>query len=291
MDILVTKKSKDYELLDSGDGQKLERYGEYVLSRPDTQAIWGKKLGSSEWSKADAVFSHGEKTLKWNIKNKINESWSITLNDIVFSLSLLPSKHLGVFPEQSSQWTWIAEKIASSAIRRGGGKVTVLNLFGYTGGASLVCAKAGAEVVHVDASKFAVDLAHKNLKLSGLSQKPVRFIINDVRKFVEREIKRGNKYDIILMDPPVYGKGVKKEVWKIETDLTPFLLRVKKIVSDNPLAIVLNGYASVYSAGSYRNLLESITNDMGGDLSCGELTIEESSGRMLPCGIYSRWSK
>ncbi len=219
----------------------------------------------------------------------MNESWNITLNDLVFSLSLLPSKHLGVFPEQSSQWVWIEEKIKSKV--KSGKKIKVLNLFGYTGGASLVCVKAGAEVVHVDSSKFAVDLANKNLKLSGLSDKPVRFIIYDVRKFVEREIKRGNKYDVVLMDPPVYGKGTKKEIWKIETDLAPFLLKVKKIISSDPLAFILNGYASVYSALTYKNLLEKITNDIGGELSCGELVIEESSGRALPCGIYSRWSK
>jgi 23S rRNA (cytosine1962-C5)-methyltransferase len=289
MEILVTKKSKDYELLDSGEGQKLERYGEYVLARPDTQAIWQKKLGNTEWEKADAIFSHGAKSGKWNAKGKIKENWLVNLNGVVFSLELLPSKHLGIFPEQSSQWSWIEDKIKSRI--SSGQKVKVLNLFGYTGGASLVSAKAGAEVVHIDASKFAVDLAQKNLKSSNLGEKSIRFIVDDVRKFVEREIKRGNKYDVVLMDPPVYGKGAKKEVWKIEENLSPFLSKISKIISPDPLAIVLNGYASVYSAQTYRNLLENSFGDLGGKISFGEMSIEESSGRLLPCGIFARWSK
>ena len=289
MDILSTKSSKDYELLDSGEGEKLERYGEYILARPDTQAIWKKKLDESYWSKADAVFSHGAKSGKWNIKTGMKENWYISLNDVIFSLSLLPSKHTGVFPEQSTQWSWIEDKIKSRV--SSGKKVTVLNLFGYTGGGSLVSAKSGADVVHVDSSKFAVDVAKKNLKDSNLNDKSVRFIVDDVRKFVEREIKRGNKYDVVLMDPPVYGKGAKKEVWKIEDDLAPLLSRVQKILSDSPVAVVLNGYASVYSSIAYKNMLESITGDLGGEVHSGEMTIEEKSGRLLPCGIYSRWSK
>jgi 23S rRNA (cytosine1962-C5)-methyltransferase len=289
MDILVNKSSKDYELLDSGEGQKLERYGAYVLARPDTQAIWDKRLNQSEWLKADAVFSHGAKSGKWNIKNLIKDEWVINLNEVSFSLELLPSKHLGIFPEQSSQWSWIKDRIKSKI--SSGQKVKVLNLFGYTGGASLVSAKAGAEVVHVDASKFAVDLAQKNLKSSNLGDKSVRFIVDDVRKFVEREIKRGNKYDLILMDPPVYGKGAKKEVWKIEEDLAPFLSKIRKVISPNALAVVLNGYASVYSAQTYKNLIENAFGDLGGAVSFGEMSIEESSGRLLPCGIFARWSK
>lgn len=289
MEVIVTKKTKDYELIDSGDGQKLERYGEYVFVRPDTQAIWEKKLDYHEWEKADAVFSHGLNSGKWNIKKPIKEEWFITLKYVTFSLSLLPSKHLGVFPEQVSQWSWIEEKIKERV--NAGKKVKVLNLFGYTGGASLVSAKAGAEVVHVDASKFAVELAQKNLKKSDLGDRPVRFIVDDVRKFVEREIKRGNNYDVILMDPPVYGKGAKKQVWKIESDLAPFLSRIKMVLSNDPLAVVLNGYASVYSSQTYKNLLSEVTRGFGGELESGELGIQESTGRILPCGIYSRWSK
>lgn len=291
--ILVVEKSEDYELLDSGEGEKLERYGKVVLARPDPQALWPKSISEKEWSKADAIFTRSGPTGKWKINKEIPEPWAVSLEGLSFSLKLLPSKHLGLFPEQSAQWKWLSEKIiASSAIRRGGGKISVLNLFAYTGGASLACAKAGASVCHVDASKFVVDAANQNLKNSGLGDKPVRFIVDDVRKFVEREIKRGNKYDVILMDPPVYGKGAKGESWKIETDLMPFLSRVKNILSETPFAIVLNGYASGYSAVTYAQMLSVITGDLKGRVSSGELAIKESSGgRLLTCGIFARWER
>lgn len=286
--ILITEKSTDYELLDSGLGEKLERYGDMVLSRPDPQAIWSKTLEESEWKKADAIFTRVGTAGKWKTSKKPGDSWNIKLNDLIFQLQLLPSKHIGLFPEQSAQWKWLGEKIEARSKKHE--KTSVLNLFGYTGGASLACAKAGADVCHVDASKFAVDLAHINAKLSGLSDKKIRFIVDDVRKFVEREIKRGNKYDVILMDPPVYGKGAKGEVWKIEEDLLPLLSRIKDIISEKPLAIVLNGYASGYSSTTYTQILGEITKDLKGRVSGGELAIRESSAnRLLTCGIYARF--
>lgn len=285
--ILITEKSDGYELLDSGSGEKLERYGNIILSRPDPQALWPKLLPKSEWDRAHAVFTRAETSGKWEILKKIKEPWQVSLQGLTFSLKLLPSKHVGVFPEQSEQWRWLSEKI-----NKAGKKVSVLNLFGYTGGASMVCAKAGAEVCHVDASKFAVDFAHKNLELSGLSDKSVRFIVDDARKFVEREIKRGNKYDVILMDPPVYGKGAKGEIWKIEEDLMPLLSRVKNIISSEPLAIMINGYSSGYSGITYAQMLKSTIENLKGKISGGELAIKESSGsRLLPCGIFARWEK
>ncbi|MFA5888916.1 MAG: class I SAM-dependent methyltransferase [Candidatus Paceibacterota bacterium] len=302
--ILITEKSVDYELLDSGEGEKLERYGKVVLSRPDPQAIWSKSLPESEWKKADAVFSRVGTTGKWEVvassKHLASKGgfWNIQLDNLTFQLQLLPSKHIGVFSEQSEQWKWLEEKIVSriSPERSEGNKTykaqatTVLNLFGYTGGASLACARAGAEVCHVDSSEFAVDLAHTNMKLSGLSDKKIRFIVDDVRKFVEREIKRKKKYDVIILDPPIYGKGTKKEVWKVEDDLLPFLLHLKNIISDNPLAIVLNGYASNYSSITYVQLLETLK--LKGKITHGELAIKESSaGRLLPCGIFARWEQ
>jgi 23S rRNA (cytosine1962-C5)-methyltransferase len=287
--ILITEKSKDYELLDSGLGEKLERYGDVVLCRPDPQAIWSKGLSEIEWKKADAVFTRAGTTGKWEVvaSSKHLESskgtWNVSLDGLIFQLELLPSKHLGLFPEQSSQWKWLTEKISNK-----NQKVRVLNLFGYTGGASLACAKAGAEVCHVDASKFAVDLANTNMKLSRLSGKKIRFIVDDVRKFVEREIKRGNKYEVVIMDPPVYGKGVKGEVWKIEEDLLPLLSRIKNILSEKPLAVVLNGYASGYSSTTYAQMLQE-TIGLKGEVSHGELAIKESfSGRLLTCGIFAR---
>ncbi len=287
MEILTTLKSEAYELLDSGDGEKLERFGNVVLSRPENQAIWSKTLSKEDWDKADAVFSHGEKATRWEILKKVPDSWEVDFGGLKFSVELLPSKHLGVFPEQVQNWEWLEKKILSS-----NRKVSVLNLFGYTGGASMACSRAGAEVTHVDASKFAIDLANKNFELSGLKDKPVKYILDDVRKFVEREIKRGKKYDIILMDPPVYGKGAKKEVWKIEKDLMPLLLRVLEILSPEPITVLLNGYASVYSYISYENILKDVTSKLGGQVVAGKLTIKESSsGKLLPCGIFARWEK
>jgi len=299
--ILITDASPDYELLDSGDGLKLERYGSLILSRPDPQALWNKSLPKTEWEKADAVYIRTGQIGKWDVKKEPESDWKISLEGITFSLKLLPSKHLGVFPEQSMQWRWLAEKIASriSPKQSEGNKsdkatattVSVLNLFGYTGGASLVSAKTGAEVCHVDASDFALDKLKENMMLSGLSDKPVRLIVDDARKFVEREIKRGNKYDVIILDPPVYGKGANEQVWNIETDLMPLLLRAKEILSPNPLALVLNGYASIYSHLTYKEILSEIVFSLGGEVDSGELAIKQSNGRLLSTGIFARWSK
>ncbi len=289
--ILITEPSQDYELLDSGDGQKLERYGSVVVSRPDPQVLWNKSLPKTEWDKANAVFLKTGTSGKWKIVDLINKNWQVSINKLVFSLSLQPSKHLGVFPEQSVQWKWLEDKIiASSAIRGGSGKVKVLNLFAYTGGASLACARAGAEVCHVDSSKYSVDLANQNMKSSNLSASKIRFIVDDVRKFVEREIKRGNKYDVVVMDPPVYGKGAKGEVWKIEKDLLSLLSRVNLILSQKPIALVLNGYASVYSSATYAQMFAVAISGLAGETSHGELAIRETSGnRILTCGVFSRW--
>lgn len=286
---LITEKSEGYELIDSGDGEKLERYGDVVLSRPDPQALWPKS-DLEGWKTADAVFTRTGTAGKWDVKREIPQSWHTTISGITFSLKLLPSKHVGVFPEQSAQWAWLEEKLKAESRQ-----LKVLNLFGYTGGASLACAKAGAEVCHVDSSEFAVDLAHTNAELSGLKDAPIRFIVDDVRKFVEREVKRGNKYDIVLLDPPVYGKGnvgeKRKQIWKIEEDLQPLLIRIKSILTDNPVAIVLNGYASGYSHSTYAQMLGNTVSDLGGTVSSGELAIKDSFGKLLPSGIFARWEK
>ena len=290
MEILITEKSADYELLDSGAGEKLERYGRVILARPDPQAIWSKSLGENEWKKADAVFTHGEGSSgRWVSRTGLDTGgWKVSLGGLTFQLKLLPSKHLGLFPEQSAQWKWLTRIIRMRSNNTN--RIKVLNLFGYTGGATMACAKAGAEVCHVDASEFVVNAARRNLELSGLLDKKVRFIVDDTRKFVEREIKRGNKYDVILLDPPVYGKGTKKEVWKIEEDLLLLLSRIKNIISENPLAIVMNGYASSYSHITYAQMLATITSSLVGEVSSGELAIKDtSSGRLLPTGIFARW--
>ncbi len=287
MEVLITNKSKDYELLDSGDGQKLERYGSVILSRPDNQALWNKKLSEGEWKRADAIFSHGEKSGRWTKNAETDDEWQTDFEGFKFNLKLLPSKHIGLFPEQCQNWKWLEEKI-----RAENRPIQVLNLFAHTGGATLACSRGGAEVVHLDASEFPVNYAKKNLDDSGMGKNKVRFIVDDVRKFIEREIKRGNKYDVVIMDPPVYGKGTNDKVWKIEEDLLPLLTKVRKVLSDKPVAVLLNGYASVYTSITYGQILESALGDLGGSVSNGTLAIKESSGdRLLTCGIFSRWEK
>ncbi|MES3004959.1 MAG: class I SAM-dependent methyltransferase [Patescibacteria group bacterium] len=286
---LITEKQNDYELIDSGEGEKLEKFGSIVLRRPEAQAIWSKSLGENVWAAADAVFSRTGAAGAWKINTIENpERLSVDISGLAFNLKLLPSKHTGVFPEQSSHWSWLEEKISKHVEK--GRNIEVLNLFAYTGGATMACLRAGAAVCHVDASKFAVDLTDKNLKLNNLREKPVRLIVDDVRKFVEREIKRGKKYDIVLLDPPVYGKGVKNEVWKIEEDLAPFLKKIKKILSPNPVAVILNGYSSVYSHKTYLQVLGGALEGIEGGLSSGELFIKQSeSNKLLPSGIYARF--
>ncbi len=287
---MITEKNEEYELLDSGDGEKLERFGSVVLSRPDPQVLWPKKLRREDWQVADANYIRDSKSGKWQVATGVPLEWQVKFGGITFNLKLLPSKHVGLFPEQLSQWKWLEDKIKSIKLKAGSEKVQVLNLFAYTGGASIACARAGAEVCHVDASKFSVDYAHKNLNNSGLGDKKVRFIVDDVRKFVEREIKRGKKYDIVLLDPPVYGKGTGDKVWRLEEDLLPLLKRIKNILSSKPLAIVLNGYASIYSSTTYAQALSSITEGLEGSVVSGELSIKETSGgRFLPAGIFARF--
>jgi 23S rRNA (cytosine1962-C5)-methyltransferase len=189
-----------------------------------------------------------------------------------------------LFPEQAANWKWIRQKISTA-----GRPIKVLNLFGYTGGATLAALLGGAEVTHVDGSKTAVNWAQKNMELSGLKDKPGRFLVDDARGFVQREIRRGSKYDAIIMDPPAFGRGAKDEIWKIEEDLIPLLISCQKILSDNPLFIIINGYSAGYSALAYENVLEPIVKKYGGEIEMGELTLAEKSGRLLPAGIFARW--
>ncbi len=289
--ILITKPSADYELIDSGDGEKLERYGKYVLRRPDPQALWKKTLPETEWKNADATFEGNKKVWKKNphAKNDLpaQAGWQISFDDLKFNIKPTAFKHTGVFPEQEQNWQFIKSKIKNA--RR---TVKVLNLFGYTGGATLAALSVGAEVTHVDGSKSAITWAKENAELSGLEKKPVRWIIDDARKFVMREIKRGGKYDAIIMDPPSFGRGGKGEIWKIETDFIKLLDESQKILSDNPIFFLINGYAAGYSSNAYFNSLKPIVEKYGGKFEIGELTIQESkSERLLPCGIFSRWYK
>ncbi len=285
--ILITKPSKDYELIDSGNEEKLERYGKYILRRPDPQALWNKTLLEKEWKGADAFFFRDADKKGWKKNKEMQNEWTISFDDITFNISPTAFKHTGVFPEQEPNWNWTKE-----IIRKVGRPVKILNLFGYTGGATLAALSAGAEVTHVDGSKAAINWAKENAELSGLEKKPVRWIIDDARKFVMREIKRGGKYDGIIMDPPSFGRGGKGEIWKIEDNFTQLLEECSKILTDDPILFIINGYAAGYSSQAYYNALEPFMRKYFGAFEVGELTIEESKGgRLLPCGIFVRWFK
>jgi 23S rRNA (cytosine1962-C5)-methyltransferase len=318
LNILITNSSKDYELLDSGDGEKLERFGSVVLSRPDPQALWRKRLDQSDWKKADAIFSRAEQGASWSFKKENTKSWDINFSELKFRIKPTAFKHTGLFPEQAMNWGWMRDLIekkceysataSESSLStghatkrdllslRGRGDIDVLNLFGYTGGASLACAQAGARVVHVDGSKSAVSWARENAELSGLAEKPIRWILEDARVFVGREIKRGNKYDAIIMDPPAFGHGANKEIWKIEENFLPLVEDCINLLKDAPLFFIINGYSAGYSAIAYENVLKALVEKFGGSIEIGELAIEESKsgdvdGRLLPCGIYARWAR
>lgn len=292
--ILKTTKQKDYELIDSGQGLKLERYGSYVMSRPDPEALWKKNLDSKEWAKADLEFIRNGNKNKWIIKNGVPNNWEISFGGLDFLIKPTSFKHIGLFPEQLPNWQWMAKLITNYQlpINNHKQKPTVLNLFAYTGGATLACVKAGAEVCHVDGSKSAVDWARLNAELSGLKDAPIRWLIEDVTLFLKREIKRGRKYDAIVMDPPAFGHGPKDEIWKIEENFLNLMDLCKQVLSDDPLFILINGYTAGYSSIVYQNNLMDMMKDHKGEIEIGELVIEESKAkRLLPCGIFARWSR
>jgi 23S rRNA (cytosine1962-C5)-methyltransferase len=310
--LLLSNRWKDYELLDSGNGLKLERFGPYTFVRPEVQALWKRALPSTSWESAHAVFqpSGEESGGHWLLKKKVPDQWemkyslslgsypqSVTLpkesRELHFSVRTTPGRHLGVFPECASHWDWISELINSREhIQAHSGKpLNVLNLFGYTGLASLACAFAGAKVTHVDASRKSVSWAQTNQDLSGLLDKPIRWIVDDALKFVEREARRGVKYDGILLDPPKFGRGPKGEVWEIFKSL-PFLLKAcRAVLSDYPLFVVLTIYAVKLSAVHAWSALAEMMEGCGGVMECGELvTQEKSTQRLLSQAVYVRWN-
>jgi len=285
IDLSITTPEKDYELLDSGDGEKLERFGSYVVSRPDPQALWRKRLPESEWKKAHGIFAR-EAEARWKFAKDVPEKWEIEFGGIKIWIRPTSFKHVGLFPEQRENWKWV-----SDVIKNAGKKVSVLNLFGYTGGATLAAAKAGAEVCHVDSSKSSVIWARQNALASGLQDAPIRWIVDDALAFVKREIKRGRKYDAIIMDPPAFGHGPKGELWKIEEDFLKLLDACKEVLSDTPVFFLINGYAAGYSPLAYKNSLLYIVEHNKGTLEQGELALQESGpdARLLPAGIFARW--
>ncbi len=283
-------KQKEYELLDSGIGQKLERYGLYTLVRPDPEALWQKKLSNEVWENSDLTFIRtGGAHTKWLMKDGIPKHWNISFGSFIFSIKPSSFKHTGLFPEQLPNWQWI-ESLIKKSKKKYKQSISVLNLFAYTGGATLACAKAGASVCHVDGSKTAVAWARENAELSGFSDAPIRWIIEDCVMFLKREIKRGKHYDAIIMDPPSFGHGPKDELWKIEEHFLELINLCKVILSDQPLFVLINGYTAGYSPIAYENILKDMMNNHKGEFGIGELTIEEStSTRLLPCGIFARW--
>lgn len=285
MQILSTKGWNEYELLDCGGGFRLERFGNIVLKRPDPQVIWQKALPESAWQKADASFEKKEHGKEGWVAKDVPERWLMQYQDVSFYAKLSPFKHTGVFPEQSLQWDWMHDQITKA--KR---SVNVLNLFAYTGIASLVCAAAGASVTHVDASKPTIGWARENQVASGLSERPIRWILDDAIKFTEREVRRGVKYDAIIMDPPVYGHGPDGELWDFPKSFPHLLSRCKQVLSSAPLFILVNAYAISSSALMLENMLLDFKNTSGGSIDVGELALQESkNSRLLSTGIFGRW--
>lgn len=279
----------DYELIDLADGEKLERWGNVKVARPDPQVIWKKQSKPKAWKDTDAYY-HRSSTGggEWDYKNKLPEKWVVSYKDLKFYVKTMGFKHMGLFPEQAVNWDWMIAKIKNA-----NRPIKVLNLFAYTGGATVACAYAGAEVCHVDASKGMVTWAKDNLTLSGLGDNKVRFIVDDVKKFIEREIRRGNKYDGIIMDPPSYGRGPGGELWKIEDELYPLVELCRDVLTDDPLFFLINSYTTGFSATVLGDILNmTITEKYKGKVEVGEVGIPVSNSNIiLPCGIYGRWEE
>lgn len=282
--IFITGPSSDYELIDSGEMTKLERFGSVRMSRPDPQAIWGRTQPDA-WQHVDATFTRKGNSGNWKWETSVNDEWQVKIADISFWVKPTSFKHTGVFPEQSTNWQWMKNVIKNS----GRTDVKVLNLFGYTGGATIACLSVGASVVHVDGSKAAIGWAKDNVELNGLSDKPVKYMLDDVKKFVAREVRRGNTYDAIIMDPPVFGYGPHDEPWKIENDFRELVLLLKQVMTPNPLFVLASGYASGYSSVSYINVLTPLFKEGEGVLEHGELTLSSKEGHVLPAGICVRY--
>ena len=286
---------EDFKLIDMAGGEKLERWGKYLLIRPDPQIVWNKKTNPKLWEQADARYIRSKTGGgHWEVKKKLPDSWQVSYNKLNFNIKPMGFKHTGLFPEQAVNWTYMKERI--TARRKAGKDTKVLNLFAYTGGATVACLEAGASVCHVDASKGMVAWAKENVISSGLKDAPVRFIVDDVIKFVKREIKRGNKYDAIIMDPPSYGRGANGEVWSIEKDLEGLLELCVELLSNDAEFVVINTYTGGLSGTVISNLLTMVLQASRKDLiKKGRIVTDEigikmeNSSFVLPCGITTKW--
>jgi 23S rRNA (cytosine1962-C5)-methyltransferase len=287
--MLETAGWTDYALLDSGHGRKLERYGRYRVVRPEEQAIWRPRRSAAEWEAADATFvgiGEDEADGRWRYRKPIGETWPMAYDGVRFLGRFTSFRHVGVFPEQAVHWDWLRERIGAG--RR---PARILNLFAYTGIASLIAARAGAEVVHIDASRKAIGWARENQAVAGLGDLPIRWICEDAVKFVEREERRGNRYDGIILDPPKFGRGPKGEVWDIFIALPNLLGAATRLLSDDPLFLILTAYSIRASFLSIHELAAECLEGVGGRLESGELVIrEEGGGRGLSTSLFSRWS-
>ena len=283
----TTENWKDYELLDTSDGERLERWGKYVLIRPDPQVIWQGVAKHPAWKTADGIYRRSNTGGGRWVKNKMPESWNIRYGDLGFVLRPMGFKHTGLFPEQAANWDWF-----SGLIRKADRPIRVLNLFAYTGGATVAAAKAGASVVHVDAAKGMVAQAKENAALSGLSEAPIRYIVDDCKKFVEREIRRGNHYEGIIMDPPSYGRGPGGEVWKLEDCIDELIGLTAQLLSPEPLFFLVNSYTTGLSPLTMSYLIDlKIRSRFGGHVEAGELGLRVTqTGAYLPCGASTRWT-
>ena len=283
--LIVSDKWKDFQIIDSGDGQKLEKWDKFILLRPEPQAVWAKS-DDKLWSRADAVYTRSSKGGgQWNYYKSIPESWNITYGNMVLKVHPTGFKHTGLFPEQAANWDWITNTIKEKKANN------IINLFGYTGAASVVCLKAGASITHVDSSKGMVEFCKENVTSSLLKDRPIRYLVDDVVKFVKREIRRGNKYDAIVMDPPSYGRGANGEIWDIEKDLVTLVNLCLEILSDKPLFFIINSYTTGLSKTSLENLLlTTINKKYKGIISSSEIGLKITANNLiLPCGIYGRW--
>jgi 23S rRNA (cytosine1962-C5)-methyltransferase len=286
--ILTSPGWQDYELLDSGQGVKLERYGPYTFIRPEHTAIWRPALPKERWQAAHGIFeTTGEESGgRWKLNKPVHSPWQLSYKGLKFHAHTAASRHMGVFPEQANHWDWIGQLIA-----RTGRPAQVLNLFGYTGLATLAAAQAGARVTHVDASKKAIAIGRENQALSGLEERPIRWLVDDAFKFVRREVRRGSKYDGLILDPPKFGRGPQGQVWDLFESLPAFLQECRSLLSQQPLFVVITAYAIRASALSIAYALGEMVAGLGGALSAGELALEErSAGRLLSTAIFARWS-
>lgn len=281
---------QDYELLDSGDGQKLERYGKYTLRRPEPEAVWRPALPERAWNNAHAVFrpSPEENGGHWETLRPVDERWQMRYKNMRFWTALSASRHLGVFPEQAAQWDWVTEQIQQAGKSE---PISVLNLFGYTGLATLAAAAAGARVTHVDASKKVITWARENQELSGLSERPIRWIVDDALKFIQRDARRGTRYDGLILDPPKFGRGPKGEVWEFYRLLPSLLDACREVLAPRPRFVVLTAYAVKASALTLHYAIEEMMRGLNGQTEAGEVVLQEkSAGRILSLAIFGRWS-